>query len=369
MVFIKTRILPPIRADTTDEGGESLLHKKWLKMENLDSRKITGKDLFWRVLKMYLKRNNINKCLSVLLSILLILGSLVLQPTVAYATDLHADHGHALHDCSTHEHELEAWAEKMLPEKSIEEDARTEEVFAKGSDFLYFASDVTVEANRLVDNGFVWALRSSEDESPHICVSNATGYAGKEVTLTASLENNPGIAVYALTMKYPEELIFVRAEKGDILTGFFDAYSVTEGQVSIIAASSDGDDVVTGSILFTITFMIKAGTPNGTIVGLDLGFHREGDQIGNQNYERLNDAFSFTQGIITVPEEEVCEHFEVSQHKDPTCVVDGYDRVVCAICKEVLRSTPILAYGAHNEDDLERGSRAPTCVAPGFNNA
>jgi len=39
MVFIKTRILPPIRADTTDEGGESLLHKKWLKMENLDSRK------------------------------------------------------------------------------------------------------------------------------------------------------------------------------------------------------------------------------------------------------------------------------------------------------------------------------------------
>ena len=40
----KARMLPPIRADLAYEirSGESQLHKKWLKKENLDSRKNDG---------------------------------------------------------------------------------------------------------------------------------------------------------------------------------------------------------------------------------------------------------------------------------------------------------------------------------------
>jgi len=43
MMNAKAYILPPIRADTVYGYGEPQLIKKWLKKENLDSRKNDGK--------------------------------------------------------------------------------------------------------------------------------------------------------------------------------------------------------------------------------------------------------------------------------------------------------------------------------------
>ena len=114
-------------------------------------------------------------------------------------------------------------------------------------------------------------------DDPIIYVSSATGRAGGEVTLTATMENNPGIASYTLTMKYPQELEFVSVQNGDILTANFMYTTTVPGQVSFGATSFNGADVSTGTVLFTITFKIKAGVEEMVIdetAGLNLGFHR-----------------------------------------------------------------------------------------------
>ena len=134
---------------------------------------------------------------------------------------------------------------------------------------------------------------------PMVCLSTATGKAGNEVTLTATLENNPGIASYTLSMKYPNDLELISVQNGDILTSNF-MTKQKPGQISFGATSPQGQDVSTGSVLFKITFLIKAGVEEGVIDstnGLSVGFYRLEDLIEH------NDAkiqCNFNQGSIIV---------------------------------------------------------------------
>ena len=134
-----------------------------------------------------------------------------------------------------------------------------------------------------------------------INVSSELGRAGAEVTLTASLVNNPGIASYSLTMVYPSELEFVRAEKGDILDSNFRATTTVAGQVSVSATSEDGTDVSDGTVLFTVTFKVVNDVKDGVIInedtGLVLGTFRSIDAVESDG-KRLPCVFN--QGQIVV---------------------------------------------------------------------
>jgi len=133
-----------------------------------------------------------------------------------------------------------------------------------------------------------------------INVSSVSGRVGDEVTQVATLEKNPGIASYTLTYKFPEELVFIRALPGDILTGAFYANTDVAGQVTLYATSQFGTDVNTGSIMFEILFKINENPLDGKINesnGLNLGFHRPGDSIESGG-RRI--ASTFHQGEINI---------------------------------------------------------------------
>ena len=130
-----------------------------------------------------------------------------------------------------------------------------------------------------------------------VSVSDTSGKAGDEVTMNVSLENNPGIASFSLTMLYPDELEFISSQPGDIISDNYYCYSPANGQINVSATSFDGADVAFGTVLFTLTFRIKDGAEAGVIDGIDLGLHLEGDLIEN---DAKYLPVEFSQGSVTV---------------------------------------------------------------------
>jgi len=144
-------------------------------------------------------------------------------------------------------------------------------------------------------------------DSPTINVSSASGKAGDEVTVTISLDHNPGIAGYGLTLLYDtDRLTFISAEAGDAMRDNFNYVKGLAGEnsISFEAFNSRGEYSYTGSILFTATFKINEGVRAGVIDGNDFVFGY---------FDDFNDGFSIadatgvavydvTQGIIAVEE-------------------------------------------------------------------
>ena len=175
----------------------------------------------------------------------------------------------------------------------------------------------------------------------YIQVSSVTGKAGDEVTLIVSLVNNPGIASYSLTMRFPSELEYKVAGNGDILSSNFYVITSTAGQVSVSANSPMGADISTGSVLFTITFRIDADVADGVIIneesGLVLGFFRTvgGSLVDGIEHDRDRLAFppgKIVQGEIRV-ESDVCVHdYVAGVPVAPTCEAKGYTTYTCSRC-------------------------------------
>ena len=153
-----------------------------------------------------------------------------------------------------------------------------------------------------VSGDFVPSLLSTGIAIP-IKVSGATGKAKDEVTLTVSFENNPGIASFSLTMRYPDVLEFVSAKAGDIIGSNFKAAPGLE-QVTVSATSGNGADVAQGKVLFTINFKIAADAKDGAIgenEDLSLGLYWPVDGVQHDG-KRLNCELS--QGEIVIDNSE-----------------------------------------------------------------
>ena len=166
----------------------------------------------------------------------------------------------------------------------------------------------------------------------YIHVPSVVGKMGDEVTLTVTLENNPGIAMYSLTMKYPTELEFVRVTKGDILGANFQYLTTVAGQVSVGATSENGADVASGTVLFTITFRINEEPENGVIDNLVIGFFRPLDAIEHAGSRLAFTPAQIIQGEIKV-EPVICVHDYVGVvTKVPTCVETGVETFTCSKC-------------------------------------
>ncbi|MCL2641988.1 MAG: dockerin type I domain-containing protein [Candidatus Bathyarchaeota archaeon] len=168
---------------------------------------------------------------------------------------------------------------------------------------------------------------------PVIMVSDEVCQAGDEVTLTVSLIDNPGVASYSLTVRYPSELEFVRAARGDILEYNFRAVTTVAGQVSVSATSEDGTDVSDGTVLFTVTFRVKEGTKNGVIENLNIGFFRPIDAVEHGGARLPFSPDQIIQGIITVESDSCVHDYGVGVvTKEATCVEEGVLTFACSKC-------------------------------------
>ncbi|MCL2643638.1 MAG: polysaccharide deacetylase family protein, partial [Candidatus Bathyarchaeota archaeon] len=165
---------------------------------------------------------------------------------------------------------------------------------------------------------------------PTVSVSSASGYASDEITLTVSLENNPGIASFCLTMQYPNTLTYVGCDSGNIISSNF--YEITNtGQVTVTATSLTGVDVSTGNILFTIKFKINEDTPAGAINGLNLGYFNAG--LDGIEHNAKLEHYTIDQGTITVISTTCVHDYGVGVvTKVATCVEEGVRTFTCSLC-------------------------------------
>ena len=142
-----------------------------------------------------------------------------------------------------------------------------------------FSITVAAENGITTKTYTVTIIREEPSAIIKLAVSSAEGRAGREVTLTVSLENNPGIASYGITMQYDKSrLTYVSATKGDIKTDTFYArdnnyfHELADNQINFNAYTLEGEAIKTGSDLFTVRFKINEETEPCIIDGDDLKF-------------------------------------------------------------------------------------------------
>ena len=109
-------------------------------------------------------------------------------------------------------------------------------------------------------------------------LSDETGKAGDEITVTLNMTDNPSIAGYSVTVVYnPEVLTFVTNEN-KVSGGFATVNSKTEGRVRVMCTVMGGNKLSTNGPCDVLTFKINENAPAGTST-LDLILADKADVI------------------------------------------------------------------------------------------
>ena len=191
------------------------------------------------------------------------------------------------------------------------------------------------------------------DGTPTIRVSDAGEAArGAEVSVTVSLENNPGIMCFSLTLTYDEtRLSLVSLEKGALTEG--ELWTVNGARATWLATS----DVNFNGVILTANFTVLDDAPLGD-AAVTISY-QPGD-IGNYNEEEVN--FEVAAGGVTV----ICNHVsdEGTVTTEATCTEPGVKTYTCTLCGEVIRTEEISAKG-HSWDEGVVFAE-PTCTEDGM---
>jgi len=115
------------------------------------------------------------------------------------------------------------------------------------------------------------------DNGAYVGVSGATGGTGDEIILTVSLENNPGITGYGVTMYYDDaKLTYISSAAGDILPTMFNATQaflpITDNRYITFSSADFAGGVDTGRVLFSVKLKVKGGLSGAAISSDDLKF-------------------------------------------------------------------------------------------------
>ena len=171
------------------------------------------------------------------------------------------------------------------------------------------------------------------DGTPTIRVSDAGEAArGAEVSVTVSLESNPGIMSFSLALTYDEtRLSLVSLEHGSLTSSEF--WTVNGARATWLASS----DVNFNGVILTANFTVLDDAPLGD-AAVTISY-QPGD-IGNYNEEEIN--FEVAAGGVTV----ICNHEwdDGVVTTEPTCTEDGMKIYTCANCGET-RTEAITAKG------------------------
>ena len=171
------------------------------------------------------------------------------------------------------------------------------------------------------------------DGTPTIRVSDAGEAArGAEVSVTVSLESNPGIMSFSLTLTYDEtRLSLVSLEHGSLTSSEF--WTVNGARATWLASS----DVNFNGVILTANFTVLDDAPLGD-AAVTISY-QPGD-IGNYNEEEIN--FEVAAGGVTV----ICAHEwdDGVVTTEPTCTEEGVKTFTCSKCGET-RTEPISATG------------------------
>ena len=187
--------------------------------------------------------------------------------------------------------------------------------------------------------------------TPTFRVSDAGEAArGAQVSVTVSMENNPGIMGFSLSVSYDEtRLSLTSLTCADELTG---NKQVNGARVTWVGNS----DVSYNGVFLTANFTVLDDAPLGD-AAVSISY-QPGD-IGNFNEEEIN--FEVVAGGVTV----ICDHAwdEGVVTTEPTCTQDGVKTYTCTLCGET-RTEPVPATGHTSDEGVV--TTEPTCTEDGI---
>ena len=195
------------------------------------------------------------------------------------------------------------------------------------------------------------AVTAYAEGTPTFRVSDAGEAArGAEVSITVSMENNPGIMGFSLSVSYDEtRLSLTSLTCADELTG---NKQVNGARVTWVGNS----DVSYNGVFLTANFTVLDDAPLGD-AAVSISY-QPGD-IGNFNEEEIN--FEVVAGGVTV----ICDHAwdEGVVTTEPTCTQDGVKTYTCTLCGET-RTEPVPATGHTSDEGVV--TNEPTCTEDGI---
>lgn len=194
------------------------------------------------------------------------------------------------------------------------------------------------------------AVTAYAEGTPTFRVSDAGEAArGAEVSITVSMENNPGIMGFSLSVSYDEtRLSLTSLTCADELTG---NKQVNGARVTWVGNS----DVSYNGVFLTANFTVLDDAPLGD-AAVSISY-QPGD-IGNFNEEEIN--FEVVAGGVTV----ICNHAwdEGVVTTEPTCTEDGIKTYTCSLCGET-RTESVPATGHTSDEGVV--TTEPTCTEAG----
>lgn len=137
-------------------------------------------------------------------------------------------------------------------------------------------------------------------EAPTIWVSSNGGYAGDLVTVSVSMENNPGLIGWQVTMDFDESVMELEGDPtvGDTFPASAVSFGPHKSPFNATFADAIHPDVTNSGVLYTVTFRIKEDAPVG-VYPLEV-YTRDTDNFFNSNWETV--YFDYVGGSIEVYE-------------------------------------------------------------------
>lgn len=244
-----------------------------------------------------------------------------------------------------------------------------------------WAADLEMSARRFrkseVSEKIPEALeRDGVSGGPRAVVSEAVAVPGEEVTLTVSLENNPGIISMAFYVSYDPSLALTKLdpydEKGNLL---FDVPGsgmqwLTETTPTALkknpkrmsfGADTSRFNVELNGVILKMTFMLPDDAEVGEWLPVDIRFGTDRPTVYNLVLDPV--AFDTQAGGIRVV---TCSHRQrqVTEAKAPSCTEAGRtESAVCEGCGEILLKSEELPALGHSL--ALREFTSPTKETPG----
>ena len=109
-------------------------------------------------------------------------------------------------------------------------------------------------------------------------LSSATAQAGQEVKIQLSIENNPTIAGYSVTVCYDPQVLTFNSCENQVAGGFAVTNSTEEGKVRVMCTVMGGNTLSHEGISDELTFTVKKDAPKGESA-LNLIFADDADMV------------------------------------------------------------------------------------------
>ena len=168
---------------------------------------------------------------------------------------------------------------------------------------------------------------------------------GDTVTLSVSMENNPGLVCWAVDVDYDTTVLeLIEQTPGDAYAGIGTlAFGpTTKSSCNVLWYDFLNEDVTNNGHLFSFTFKVKSGAAVGKY---PITLHCiDPENMCNAAFEAV--PFSYESPVVEIVE---CIHQYSSQEQAPTCGAEGAIVYTCGLCGDTY-SEPIPATGEHTFD-------------------